>query len=363
MSDSSDPRWGGYVPWFLRHADISPGGNFPTFFSRLSQRLERLFKFNECQVQITHFGPMLESESLQVFGLSDRKMLDANIKDYFSPEALESAAMADALKDKEEKEAADAERTARQLKIMLNPPPSSLTSFRSVPGYELKDRAKAKRDLASWEGRANKLRGNANATREERKNKHYNTRIKERLTVLESLLQLLPKQTEWYDLLLRDIRRFLAESEIRLNIRVDGAVAPLIIPLDEPLLQSQVIDKLLPRLFERFPNRARELVGAYHQLLIGKDGDSIFIEAFKSLEQLARDMTDDQGFIFDKKHLDKHFSSLHGTIHQTLIRLDGHRGDKGGHGKDAPPSHEIRYLLLAICNAALLLLDYPRGSE
>ncbi|GEM_PF-4016016 len=132
-----------------------------------------------------------------------------------------------------------------------------------------------------------------------------------------------------------------------------------IVPLDEPLLQTEVIDKLVPRLFEKFPERAKELVGAYHVLVSGKDCDSIFAEAFKTLEQLARDITLDSGFVFDKSHLDKHFPLLHPTIHQTLVRLGGHRGDKAGHGKDAPPLHEIRYLLFAVCNSALLLLDYP----
>jgi hypothetical protein len=353
-ADTTDSRWAGFVPWFLRNREFQGGGEFSTFFSRLSQRLERLFEFNECQVQLSQFGPMLESETLQVFRFNDRMMLDANIKNYFSPEVLKSAATADALKDKEEKEAAEATTKALQLKNAL--------TFHVGPVLELKDRAKAKRDLAAWERRANELRAKADSTREERKHKHYNTHVKERLTVLESLLQLLPKPTDWYELLLRDIRRFFAESEIRLNIQVDGAVTPLIIPLDEPLLQAEVIDKLLPRLSERFPNRARELVAAYHQLLVEKEGDSIFIEAFKSLEQLARDMTGDEGFVFNKTHLAKHFSSLHGTIHETLIRLDGHRGDKAGHGKNAQPAHEIRYLLFAICNAALLLLDYPHDS-
>jgi hypothetical protein len=54
------------------------------------------------------------------------------------------------------------------------------------------------------------------------------------------------------------------------------------------------------------------------------------------MEKLARDVTLDSGFMFDKSHLDKHFPLLHSTIHQTLIRLAGHRGDKAGHGKDAP---------------------------
>jgi hypothetical protein len=32
--DLSDKRWGGYVPWFFRHADFSGTGNFLLFFER-----------------------------------------------------------------------------------------------------------------------------------------------------------------------------------------------------------------------------------------------------------------------------------------------------------------------------------------
>jgi len=358
-ADLNDPRWGGYVPWFLRHSDFSGRGDFQTFFSRLSQRLERLFKFNECNVHLTHFGPCLETESLQRFRYDPRKTLDANFLNYFSPDALESIAAARAWDDKEEEEARGAEEGVRKLDIVLNPPSIGIGSFGGGPTFETKDRAKAERDLAKWKVRAKALRAKAQVTWGQRKHRHYLAAVNERIGVLESLLCILPKQTPWHSALIQDIRRFLAESAIMLDVRTDQGTPARIIPMDEPLLQSEVVDKLLPRLFEKFPERARELISAYHDLLSGKGGDSIFIEAFKTLEQLGRDITGDNSFVFDQRHLDEHFLLLHGTIHQTMIRLAGHRGDKGGHAKDAPPPHEIRYLLFAICNAALLLLEYP----
>jgi len=340
---------------------MSVEGNFPKFFSLLSQRLDRLFKFNECQVQLSRFGPWLESESLSRFKFSDRKTLDTNIQEYFNAQVIESLATTDALADQDEQEARSAEKRASHLELLLNPPPIGLGAIR-VFRFEVKDPAKAKKNLVAAEVQAKQLRAKAEATREQRKSHHYRTRIIERISVLESILHILPNESDWYGSLIRDIRRFFVESEIMLNIHIDEGRPSQIVPLDEPLLQSNVTDNLLPRLFEKFPDRARELVRAYHDFLGAKDGDTIFIEAFKSLEQLARDLTGDPKFLFDKSHLDKHFSSLHGSIRQTLIRLDGHRGDKGGHGKNAPPAHEVRYLLFAICNAALLLLDYPNAS-
>src|SRR5262249_26980076 len=89
-ADFNDARWGGYVPWFLRQSNFSARGDFPTFFSRLSQRLRRLFKFNECNVHLTHFGPLLETESLQRFRYDEREALDTSIQRYFSPGTLDS---------------------------------------------------------------------------------------------------------------------------------------------------------------------------------------------------------------------------------------------------------------------------------
>lgn len=354
-ADFNDPRWGGYVPWFLRHADFAARGDFPTFFSHLSQRLERLFKFNECNVQLAHFGPWLETESLQRFRYNERETLDANILRYFTPGTLNSEVSSRIYN--EEKELRQMEEAVRMLGLALHPPPITLGSAAgsSILPIPAEDRAKAQEEYANLKSRAETLRNNT-------KQRHYASLVIQRIGVLEALLRILPAQTPWHAGLIQDILRFFAESQVMLTIKTDDGFPPRIVPLDEPLLQTEVVDKLVPRLFEKFPDRARELVDAYHALVSGKDGDSIFAEAFKTLEQLARDITLDSGFIFDKNHLDKHFPLLHSTIHHTLIRLGGHRGDKAGHGKDAPPPHEIRYLLFAVCNSALLLLDYPGNS-
>jgi len=195
--------------------------------------------------------------------------------------------------------------------------------------------------------------------RKERTDAVYLIIFNDRLGVIEILLRILP-QSGWIDNLKRDIRRFFAEAKIMLDIK---GSPPLIVPIEEALLQRNVVDNLLPRLTERFPERAQELVRAYHGMLTGKDLDSIFIEAFKTLEEIAPSITNDKKFEFDKSNLRKYFPRLHATSHETMIKLAGHRGDKGGHGKVSPPPHEIRYFLFTICNIALLLLEYPKREK
>jgi len=166
---------------------------------------------------------------------------------------------------------------------------------------------------------------------------------------------MLPKGTNAFNDFVQDLRSFLAEAEIMLDIDADRC---LINPIEEQLLQREIIDTLMPRLTSRFPERARELISAYHDMLGGKDFDDIFISAFKTLEEIARGITNDSKFEFNAKCLQKYFPKVHKTIHTTIVKLDAHRGDKGGHGKAPPEPHETRYLLFSICNIALLLLDY-----
>jgi hypothetical protein len=340
------------VPWFLRHSDFAARGDFPTFFSHLSQRLKRLFEFNECGVNFGHFGSWLEMESLQRFKYDGRETLAASIHRYFDPGTLDYEVRTRIHNN--EKELADLEKNVRMFELILDPPPQT-TGFNQgmkIQPVQPKDRPKFEEAYRNLKSRAETLRSST-------KQKYYASLVIERIGVLEALLRILPTQTPWHAVLIQDVQRFFAESQVMLIIKTDDGLPPRIVPLDEPLLQTEVVDKLVPRLSDKFPERARELIGSYHALIGGKDGDSIFAEAFKTLEQLARDITLDSGFMFDKSHLNKHFPLLHPTIHQTLILLAAHRGDKAGHGKDAPPPHEIRYLLFAVCNAALLLLDYP----
>ena len=64
--------------------------------------------------------------------------------------------------------------------------------------------------------------------------------------------------------LIRDLRRSGTEARIPLDTSGDP---PRIIPLDERLLQETVIDPLLGRLQARWPERASELLTAYHDVL------------------------------------------------------------------------------------------------
>lgn len=185
-----------------------------------------------------------------------------------------------------------------------------------------------------------------------------NTRLtsteEDRVGVLEVMLKLLPKGDGLSELV-RDIRSYLVESQIMLDIDVETLEIKI---LEEPLLQKEVIDKLLPRLSVRFPERADGLVKCYHGLLEGKDFDSIFIDAVKILEDIARGLVGDSKFEFKRGCLKDYFSGLHPTIHESMLKLAAHRGDRGAHGKDAPKPHEMRYLLFTVCNIALLMLDY-----
>ena len=175
----------------------------------------------------------------------------------------------------------------------------------------------------------------------------------EKLGVLEIILGMLP--IEVIAPIGRDIRRALAEAGIPLDL---SGNPPAFVPLDEPLLQREVIDRLLPRLEARFPHRAKELIEAYHDLISREKPGDIFLAAFGTLEGIARELTGDDGFMFDTASLNKHFGNLHKTVHATMIKLAAHRGDNAGHGRADPGAHELRYLLFSICNIALLLLDY-----
>lgn len=188
------------------------------------------------------------------------------------------------------------------------------------------------------------------------RNKNYKPIIN-RIGVLEILLKILPKPNGFHDLA-KDIRSYLAEAQIMLDIDIKTFEIKL---LEEPLLQKEVIEKLMPRLASRYPDRAKELSSAYHDMIGGeKKFDDIFIGAFKTLEALAREITGNNSFEFKKSDLSRYFPNLHPTVHDTIMKLAAHRGSEGGHGRDAPEPHEMRYLLFSICNIALLLLDYKQ---
>lgn len=344
----TDDRWGQYQPWFLRYQNHSGGGDFSVFFERLCQRLQRLFLFNETGItNLTHFGAWLESESFQRFKFNKDAPLADQIEGFFKYETVLKEARALFDNDKEQKLVSILQ--SRQIIQQLG---------NTIKQYGIKPPSTKQLELSeeNLSKEIEKAKRTAKSTENVRFQRHYRFIISQRLTVIEALLQILPYGSGWSQRLIQDIRRYFAEAKIALDLRGNP---PLVVPLDEPLLQSEVIDQTFTRLGAKFPERAKELLNAYHDLIAGKNLDSVFSEAFKTLEELARSLTGQKSFMFKKEHLKKHFPKLHPTIHETITKLSAHRGDEAGHGRAAPDPYEIRYLLFTICNIALLLLDYP----
>ena len=339
--DSYDSQWGSYIPWFLRSSDFTTIGNFLLFFERLSQRLDRLFTYNEPGISnLLHFGDLLETKSFQHFRFDRTKPLNTQIKVYFSPDALRREHSEKINQDQDVKNA-----IKKRLEMKH--------TFKGIVF------SGGKKDLQEVQQIVKNAELQIETVKKSKIDFYYVPLFNQRISVLEVLLRILP-QSNWVNDLLVDIRRFFTESEISLEIK---GVPPLIVPMEEPLLQREVLDNLLPRLSKKFPERAKELIDCYHRVKTGKDLDSIFSEAFKSLEEITRSITGNNKFVFDKANLKKYFPLLHSTIHETIIKLAGHRGDKAGHGKASPYLHEIRYLLFSVCNIALLLLKYPTAKN
>ena len=348
-ADPQDPRWGGYLPWFIRYGEANaPRGDFDLFFERVAQRLDRTLLFNDCGIDNPlKFAARLETETLQRFkNLPDTAVNNA-LKHHFMPETLHTLADVRSQIDPEELAVRNSKKKLEE---------EIRKAVGGAPG-EGELAAALRERLEGFPGGIAELKEKAFATKKARVQRHYERIIAERLTTLETFLQILPQPSSGIPLLVRDLRRAMAESGIPLNID-DKQL--LIVPLEEPLLQREVLDHLLPRLSSRFPDRATELVKAYHDLLQGVDGNTVFGNAFKTLEAIAQDLTKDKNVaLYKMDSLTKYFPKLHPTIHGTIIKLAGHRGDEGGHGRNSPDPYEMRYLLFTICNIALLLLEYP----
>lgn len=340
--DITDSRWGGYVPWYLRNKEINILGDFPLFFDRVAQRLDRFFSYESGISNLMHYGDMLETKSFQRFRHERKLSLSMQIKIYFAKDAIINECSSKLQND----------AIVINARTKLN----QLKSSQNVLRLNIARTAKNKSDVLN-ELDKNLRDGETefNDISKKRAATYFAEIYRDRLTVLESILITL-KPSDWVVDLIGDIRRFLAEAGLLLDIQ---GTPPEIIPMEEPLLRDAVINNLLPRLYKLYPERATELVDSYHRTLTGDNLDNVFISAFKSLEELARALTGDRNFTFDKSFLKKYYLLLHPTIHDTMIKLAGHRGDEAGHGKSAPDVHEIRYLLFSICNIALLLLDYP----
>jgi len=353
MVDQSDKRWGGYIPWFFRYRDYSRAGNFLRFFERASHRIYQLLIYNESGIHnLLHFESVLESKSHQVYrgiknghGASD---VASRVRDYFAPSTIKKEMNHLLYNDPEEVKLRDLAENIDRMGLLIEPAVSALPpGIRPItPAIDPKRISEEYKQMAS----------RMNSTVGQREGKYYRPLFSQRLGVLEVLIRILePKKKTSFDDFIQDLRAYLAEAEIMLDV---DANTWIINPIEEQLLQKEIIDTLMPRLASRFPERAKELIAAYHDMLGGKDFGDIFIGAFKTLEELGRGITNDSKFELNEKSLQKHFPKLHRTIHATIAKLDAHRGDKGGHGKASPEPHEMRYLLFSICNIALLLLDY-----
>lgn len=341
-TDSSDIRWGGYIPWFFRHEDIPGSGNFLLLFDRISHRLHQLLYHNEVGIKnMPHFGSILESKSLQRYRYIYKSEYGSNsfaygVRDYFDSETLKNEMEPAFYNDPVEVELREFFKKMRL---------SSYGGFKG--GFD--------GDPKVFQQEYQRMEIKAKSSKNEREQVYYRPLFIQRLGVLEILLRILPKNSEWFTDFVADIRKYLAESGVMLDINTSNYNIEL---LEEPLLQKEVIDNLLPRLRSRFPERADELIKAYHDTLRGENFDDIFIGAFKTLEEIGRSLTGDNNFEFSNAFLKKYYSGLHETIHTTIIKLNAHRGDKGGHGRSTPAPYEIRYLLFSILNIALLMLDY-----
>lgn len=331
-----DDRWGGYVPWFLRHPDLRILGQFDLFFDRVAHRLKQFFLYGEGgSLNLGHMGARIESESHQCFRISNDNSLAWQIQSFFSPAVINLEVNNNTISDPQITQADTAFKNTRtRLFKKFN---QDITKIMKDPTY-----------VTAQEGLLT-----LSSTRHE----YYRGRmIHGRLTVLESVLRLV-QETPGFRELRADLRRYLGEAQIMLDIAEKGGS---IVPMEEALLRKEVLDRLLPRLANRYPQQEKDLVKAYHDLVQGVETDAIFVLAVKALEEIARKVSGRPNLTLDDyKNLKAAFPNLHPTIHTTIIKLTAHRGDKGAHGRQGPPPHEMRYLLFSICNVALLFLDYP----
>jgi len=341
--DFSDKRWLGHIPWFLRHSDFDGGGNFVVFFDRVGHRLKQFVLHGEAGPTLnpSYLGDLMESESHQCFRFDSRNRLDTQLQRYFSPNKVEhdtiELAREDLLVTAElERLELIKKKLSRNKAILYKPEREKKYIVAQNHWYAvLKKQCEVYRP----------------------------TIVRKRLTALEAFLRLIA--SSHYDKagihgLLVHLRRYLAEAQIMLDIAEDTM---LLVPIEQPLLQKEVIDRLLPRLTTRFPQQGKDIVKAYHDLVQGVDNNTVFGNAFKAIEEIARQVSRNEKLLLsDGSAIARSFPNLHPTVRATIEKLAAHRGDKGAHGRNGPDNHEMRYLLFAMCNLALLFLDYPEQA-
>ena len=338
-----DDRWGGYVPWFLRHPEFETLGHFNIFFERVAHRLKQVVDRGEAGMpNITDLGDTIESESHQCFRFNSHESLAMQLQEFFSPPQIQ----------KESDKLVDTDPVVMSVRHAYHQ--AKHEAYPTGAASLAQDRSKQVQLQAAFKLALVQRK----EISESRSEFHYHGLVLKRLTVLECVLRLVKQAPAPAFSNLRDqLRRYIVETGIMLDITHEEGK---IVPIEEPLLQKEVIDRLLPRLSDRFPQQEKDLVKAYHDLIQGVDADAIFVLAMKALEEIARQISGRPKLTLEThKDLNAAFPDLHPTICTTIIKLAAHRGDKAGHGRQGPPPHEMRYLLLSICNIALLFLDYP----
>lgn len=333
-ADVEDPRWHGRVPWNLRHPSVRLSGDLRLWLSLVAERIESFFTYNEPGItNLGHFAARLKTETFGEPDLNSTHMLGDQLKAFFDLDSIVRQADHDVLSDPEETE-------VYRLRSILSRHKAG--SMEGRPPSDELQRARTAQQI----------------TYQSRVDAHRQRRFGQRVAMLEAVLRL---SRTWganekdAAAIVDDIRRMCVRAHVPLDIR---GKPPEIVFIEEPLLQQQVVEPLLTRLEARWPARARELIGAYHDMLARKPFDEVFANSFKTLEEIGRSVTKDSNFDFSQADLMKHFPDLHPTIRTTIQKLRDHRGDEGAHGRKAPDGSEIRYLLFSVCNIALLILDY-----
>ena len=211
------------------------------FFSRVAHRLKQLINTGGAvNYGYPDLGDVIESESHQCFRFNSDGTLAAQIESFFMPSRIWGEAYKLAEDDPLVK--------AAHVKYKAVPGSSRDPNFVfNVPEFEIH----SPELLQTAEGYRNTLSS--------QRGFHRARLVLQRLTVLESVVRLV-KATHAFPPLRENLRRYLAEAQIMLDIKeTDGRI----VPMEETLLQKEVIDRLLQRLSARFPRQEKDLVKAY----------------------------------------------------------------------------------------------------
>ena len=229
-TNQSDPRWGGYIPFFLRHKDVGGTGDFDTFFDRVAHRLQQAIILGECgTTNPSIIGHRLESESHQRFRFGQHPSLDQQVLLFFSPASIRFQVDRKIQADQAIAEAANELERVRQkfkhLDVALYAQATERDPEFLAAQKKLEDIIQSRRQV------------------------YWQESIIDRLMVLETFLRLvreLPEGLRALPEIRRGIRVYLAETLVPYDITAEDPMR--IVPVEEALLQKEVLDQLLPRL-------------------------------------------------------------------------------------------------------------------